>query len=126
MNIAIALLLLVVNTVTPTQYNTKKTFKKDQRSIIVSVEIIPTNGWKWNESYPSRFSINLLPNVKLVKKDVIHSDKRLRFIFEIQGQIKPIKELTIDGTFSLCTKAVCRIWRRERFRIREKNELKNI
>ena len=117
---------MVVSNTTPTQYNTKKTFKKDQRSIIASIEVIPVNGWKWNEDYPSRFSINLPPNTKLIRKDVIHSDKRLRFIFEIQGQIKPIKELIIDGTFSLCTKAVCRIWRREKFRVGEKSELKSI
>jgi len=75
---------------TPSQYNIKKTFEKNLKSIIVSVEIIPASEWKWNKNYPSNFFVNLPPNTQLIEKNVIYLNGHPRFTFNIQGQIKSI------------------------------------
>ena len=126
MNIITVLLLLATSNMTPSQYNIKKTFEKNLKSIIVSVEIIPASEWKWNKNYPSNFFVNLPPNTQLIEKNVIYLNGHPRFTFNIQGQIKSIKEITVDGSFSLCTKIICKAWRHKKFRIEEKNETKSL
>ena len=126
MNIITVLLLLATSNMTPSQYNIKKTFEKNLKSIIVSVEIIPASEWKWNKNYPSNFFVNLPPNTQLIEKNVIYLNGHPRFTFNIQGQIKSIKEITVDGSFSLCTKIICKAWRHKKFRIGEKNETKSL
>ena len=118
--------MLAMSNVTPSQYGVKKIFKNDLKSVIASVEIIPASGWKWNKNYPFNFFVNLPPNTQLIEKNVIYLNGHPRFTFNIQGQIKPIKEITVDGSFSLCTKIICKAWRHKKFRIGEKNETKSL
>ena len=126
MNIITVLILLATSNITPSQYNVKKAFEKNLKSIIVSVEIIPASEWKWNKNYPSSFFVNLPPSTQLIEKNVIYLNGHPRFTFNIQGQIKSIKEITVDGSFSLCTKIICKAWRHKKFRIGEKNETKSL
>ena len=120
MNVAITLLLLVATSTASSLYDTKKRFKRTSETITVSMEIVPAAGWKWNKHYPFKFFINLPANTKLLKEDITFFEGRARLTFSIQGRTKLIKEVAVEGTFSLCTDTLCKTWRREKFSIGEK------
>ena len=115
MNVAIALLLLTGSL----PYDTKKHFERAPGTITVFMEIIPAAGWKWNKHYPSKFFINLPADTKLLREDITFFKGRPRFTFSIQGQTRSVKEVAVEGTFSLCTNTLCKTWRREKFFIGE-------
>ena len=120
MNVAIALLLLAVMGPVPSPYDTKKHFERTSETITVSVEIMPAAGWKWNKHYRSRFFINLTANTELLSENITFFTGRPRITFSIRGRTRLIKKVTVEGTFSLCTDALCKTWRREKFSIGEK------
>ena len=123
MNIIISLLFVAATTTAPSYFSVGKIFEKNSTQILVSVEIIPEQGWKWNKDYPSKFWVDWAPETKLlVQKEMVYSERSTRAIFKLSGKVKPIKKVTIDGTFSLCNKIICKIWQFKTFEVGEKNE----
>ena len=125
MNIIISLLFVAATSTAPSYFSVDKIFKKNSTQILASLEIIPEQGWKWNEKYPSKFWIlrDWSPETKLlVQKEIVYSERGTQVIFKLSGKVKPVNKIIIDGTFSLCSKVICKVWRFKTFEVGGQNE----
>tara|TARA_R100001082_G_C4332556_1_gene146351 strand:+ start:507 stop:884 length:378 start_codon:yes stop_codon:yes gene_type:complete len=124
MGIIVSLLFVTATGAPPTYFSVDKVFKKNSNQIQASIKITPKKGWKWNEDYPSKFWIGWSSKFKLrqTHKEMVYSERDTQVIFGLGGEVRPVTKVIIDGTFSLCNKAVCKVWRFKTFEVGEKNE----
>lgn len=87
---------------------------------IVTITVVPTKGYKWNDEYPAKFVVSAADGVTLGKtefkamaKDIVPKDRLAAFKVPINVGTPGSRALTLKGGFSVCNKTSCKIFRKK-------------
>jgi len=91
----------------------------DARSSVV-VAFTPGSGYKWNDEYPTRFNLPENKSFRFDKSDFSGRKKEIEISKEAARLTIPLvvtkpgpHKLDIKGSFSVCNKTSCKIFRNE-------------
>ena len=106
-------LLASSQTDTPYSYDAKAEKDDIRKELNLYFAIHPDEGWKWNKKYPAKYKFKHLDNNKGEK--LAFKDGIINVV--VPWQEKPINEVVVEASFSLCTAAVCKVFRSKSFKI---------
>ena len=86
------------------------------------IDIVPNNGWYWNEKYPSKFKLNDEESLKNTKLDVVVEawvvEATKTFVkVSVVGSQPGTTDIMIKGKFSLCSPTTCQVFT-DKFKVR--------
>lgn len=106
-------LLVSSQTDTPYSYDAKAEKDDIRKELNLYFAIHPDEGWQWNKKYPAKFKLKYLDNNKGEKfafKDGIIN-------VMVPWAQKPVNEVVVEASFSLCTETICKVFRGTSFKI---------
>ena len=86
----------------------------------VTVTVVPATGYKWNEDYPSKFSVSSEGDLtfsatefKSSRKDIVKKGKEAAFTLDLVAATAGPHPITLEGGFSVCNETSCKIFRKK-------------
>ena len=80
--------------------------------VVVAIKITPKPGWKWNNEYPHKFTVEKFS--KILDR-YFEKDEKSRKVSFLLLRPKKTTEITIVGKFSVCSSTTCVVLRDQRF-----------
>ena len=108
----ICLALFTASVVQIEHFTSEQYITKTNNIVNSQIRILPNEGWKFNDNYPTKFDIDTA-GYKLVKSEIIKEETGAR---KIQLTIRQInnesEEIKVKAKFSICNDVSCKVYKR--------------